>query len=102
VAPQNEKGKPFNCAKSRQVLMESTNDTKDTKYRSADVISKLSNDYNLNSPIEPQNTIRAPNRPAAPVQKKSSHSNSSDEDPSHDYTKSKKGGNLKRKKSYDG
>jgi len=33
--------------------MESTNDTKDTKYRSTDLISKLSNDYNLNSPIEP-------------------------------------------------
>lgn len=88
-------------------MMESTNDTKDTKYRSADVISKLSNDYNLNSlpfnsPIEPQNTIRAPNCQAAPVQKKSSHSNSSDEDPSNDYAKSKRGGNLKRKKSYDG
>ena len=82
--------------------MESTNDTKDTKYRSADVISKLGSDYNLNSPIEPQNTIRGPDRQAAPMQKKSSHSNSSEEDPTNDYTKSKRSGNLKRKKSYDG
>ena len=34
-------------------MIESTNDTKVTKYRSNDVISKLSNDYSLNSPIEP-------------------------------------------------
>jgi len=36
------------------------------------------------------------------MRKKSSHSNSSDEDPTNDHTKSKKSGNLKRKKSYDG